>query len=109
MVKKMVGSTPVVIGTKLASLASDNIRLNSFHIDDVLNNSCFLSLLQPVSYNGSLEENYLEISLDVTKGPAFGNSVRLSIRDSAKLSTLFCTLSYLVCFQLVFDRLLILS
>lgn len=41
----MVGSTPCLIGTKV-----------------------------PVSYNGSKEENYLEITIDVTKGPAFGNT-----------------------------------
>ena len=44
--EKMVGSTPALIGTKI-----------------------------PLSYNGSISDNYLEICLDVTKGPAFGNSV----------------------------------
>ena len=41
----MVGSTPAIVGTKL-----------------------------PVSYSGSVRENYLKIDLDVTKGPAFGNT-----------------------------------
>jgi hypothetical protein len=58
MVKKMVGSTPALIGTKL-----------------------------PVSYRGSIEENYLEISLDVTKGPAFGNSVANTVVGKADVVT----------------------
>ncbi|KAL7553550.1 hypothetical protein ACHAWF_016830, partial [Thalassiosira exigua] len=46
VVKKMVGSTPALVGTKL-----------------------------PVSYRGSIDENYLEIILDVTKGePIFFTS-----------------------------------
>ena len=58
MVKKMVGSTPALIGTKL-----------------------------PVTYNGSLSENYLEICLDVTKGPAFGNTVANTVVGKADLVT----------------------
>lgn len=58
MVKKMVGSTPAIIGTKL-----------------------------PVYYNGSLEENYLEVCLDVTKGPAFGNSVANTVSGKADAVT----------------------
>ena len=58
MVKKMVGSTPVLIGTKL-----------------------------PVLYSGSIEENYLEISLDVTKGPTFGNTVANTVVGKADVVT----------------------
>jgi len=58
MIKKMVGSTPALIGTKL-----------------------------PVTYNGSIEENYLEIKLDVTKGPAFGNSVANTVVGKSDVVT----------------------
>ena len=58
MIKKMVGSTPALIGTKL-----------------------------PVSYNGSIKENYLEIKLDVTKGPAFGNSVANTVVGKSDVVT----------------------
>ena len=58
MVKKMVGSTPALIGTKL-----------------------------PMSYRGSVAENFLEISLDVTKGPAFGNSVANTVVGKADVVT----------------------
>ncbi len=58
MVKKMIGSTPALIGTKL-----------------------------PVSYKGSLGENFLEICLDVTKGPAFGNSVATTVVGKADVVT----------------------
>ncbi|KAL3798843.1 hypothetical protein HJC23_004631 [Cyclotella cryptica] len=58
VVKKMVGSTPAIIGTKL-----------------------------PVSYRGSIEENFLEISMDVTKGPAFGNTVANTVVGKADLVT----------------------
>lgn len=54
----MVGSTPAVIGTKL-----------------------------PVTYRGSVEENYLEISMDVTKGPAFGNTVANTVVGKADVVT----------------------
>ncbi len=50
----MVGSTPALIGTKL-----------------------------PVSYQGSVADNYLEIILDVTKGPALGNSVANTVVGKA--------------------------
>mmetsp|Transcript_11801 Transcript_11801/g.25146 ORF Transcript_11801/g.25146 Transcript_11801/m.25146 type:complete len:807 (+) Transcript_11801:56-2476(+) len=58
MVKKMVGSTPALIGTKL-----------------------------PVSYRGSIRENFLEINLDVTKGPSFGNSVAMTVVGKADVVT----------------------
>jgi hypothetical protein len=58
VVKKVVGSTPALIGTKL-----------------------------PVSYRGSVAENYLEIILDVTKGPALGNSVANTVVGKADLVT----------------------
>jgi len=54
MVKKMVGSTPALIGKKL-----------------------------PTTYRGSVNENYLEIILDVTRGPAFGNNVANSVVGKA--------------------------
>ncbi|KAL7487627.1 hypothetical protein ACHAW6_013212 [Cyclotella cf. meneghiniana] len=58
VVKKMVGSTPAIIGTKL-----------------------------PVSYRGSIKENFFEISMDVTKGPAFGNTVANTVVGKADLVT----------------------
>ena len=58
VVKKMVGSTPAIIGTKL-----------------------------PVSYRGSIKENFLEISMDVTKGPAFGNTVANTVVGKADMVT----------------------
>ena len=58
VVKKMVGSTPALIGTKL-----------------------------PVAYRGSVEENYLEITMDVTKGPAFGNTVANTVVGKADVVT----------------------
>lgn len=58
MIKKMVGSTPALIGTKI-----------------------------PVSYNGSISDNYLEICVDVTKGPAFGNSVANTVVSKADAVT----------------------
>mmetsp|Transcript_18869 Transcript_18869/g.40831 ORF Transcript_18869/g.40831 Transcript_18869/m.40831 type:complete len:105 (+) Transcript_18869:1731-2045(+) len=54
----MVGSTPALIGTKL-----------------------------PLSYNGSIAENYLEICINVTKGPAFGNSVANTVVGKADAVT----------------------
>lgn len=56
--EKMVGSTPALIGTKI-----------------------------PLSYNGSISDNYLEICLDVTKGPAFGNSVANTVVSKADAVT----------------------
>lgn len=58
MVKKMVGSTPAIIGQKL-----------------------------PVSYSGSVEENYLEVSLDVTQGPALGNTIANTVVGKADVVT----------------------
>ena len=58
MVKKMVGTTPALLGTKL-----------------------------PVQYRGSIEENYLEITLNVTQGPAFGNSVANTVVGKADVVT----------------------
>jgi hypothetical protein len=58
VVKKVVGSTPALIGTKL-----------------------------PVSYRGSVSDNYLEIILDVTKGPALGNSVANTVVGKADAVT----------------------
>lgn len=58
MVKKMVGSTPAIIGQKL-----------------------------PVSYSGSTEENYLEVSLDVTQGPALGNTIANTVAGKADVVT----------------------
>ncbi len=46
VVKKLVGSTPALIGTKV-----------------------------PVSYRGSIAKNYLKIIIDVAKGPALGNNI----------------------------------
>jgi hypothetical protein len=46
MLKKMIGNKPAIIGEKL-----------------------------PVSYHGSVDENYLEIVLDVTQGTAMANSI----------------------------------
>ena len=46
VVKKLVGSTPALIGTKV-----------------------------PVSYRSSTAENYLKIIIDVAKGPALGNNI----------------------------------
>lgn len=46
VVKKAVGATPALLGTKL-----------------------------PVAYRGSVRENFLEITLDVTRGPAFGHGI----------------------------------
>jgi len=54
----MVGTTPALIGTKL-----------------------------PVTYGGSIEDNYLEITMDVTKGPAFGNTVATTAVSKADLVT----------------------
>jgi hypothetical protein len=54
MVKKMVGSTPALIGKKL-----------------------------PTTYRGSVNENYLEIILDVTRGPAFACNVANSVVGKA--------------------------
>lgn len=58
MVKKMVGSNPALIGQKL-----------------------------PVSYRGSIEENYLEVSLDVTQGPALGNTIANTVVGKADVVT----------------------
>jgi len=58
MVKKMVGTTPAIIGQKL-----------------------------PVSYSGSIEENYLEVSLDVTQGPALGNTIANTVAGKADVVT----------------------
>mmetsp|Transcript_27505 Transcript_27505/g.50074 ORF Transcript_27505/g.50074 Transcript_27505/m.50074 type:complete len:272 (+) Transcript_27505:919-1734(+) len=58
VVKRMVGSTPAIVGTKL-----------------------------PVSYSGSVRENYLKIDLDVTKGPAFGNTVANTVVGKADAVT----------------------
>jgi hypothetical protein len=58
MIKKMVGSTPTVIGNKL-----------------------------PTSYRGSIDENYLEIILDVKGGSTFGSSVANSVVGKADAVT----------------------
>ena len=54
MVKKMVGSTPALAGTKV-----------------------------PISYRGSINENYLEIILDVKSGSAFGSNVANAVVGKA--------------------------
>lgn len=41
----------------------------------------------PTSYRGSVEENFLEINLDVTRGPAFGNSVANTVVGRADAVT----------------------
>ena len=46
MIKKIVGSKPALIGQKI-----------------------------PTSYYGSIEENYIEVCLDVTKGGSLANSI----------------------------------
>ncbi len=56
--KKMVGSTPCLIATKV-----------------------------PTSYHGSIAENYLEIVFDVTRGPAFGNTVANTVVGKASAVT----------------------
>ena len=58
MIKKLVGSTPTLIGTKV-----------------------------PVSSRGSIAENFLEIIIDVTKGPAFGNNICNSVVGKADAVT----------------------
>jgi len=54
VIKKLVGSQPVLIGQKL-----------------------------PVSYYGSVKENYLEICLDVTRGSSMANSISNSVAGKA--------------------------
>ena len=58
VVKKMVGSTPVLLGTKL-----------------------------PVSYRGSLREHFLEITADVARGPAFAHSIASTVAGRAEAVT----------------------
>lgn len=58
MIKKLVGSTPALIGTKV-----------------------------PVIYRGSIAENHLEIIVDVTKGPALGNKICNSVVEKADMVT----------------------
>jgi len=58
MIKKLVGSTPARIGTKV-----------------------------PVTYRGSIDENFLEIIIDVTKGPALGNNIASTVVGKAELVT----------------------
>ena len=58
VVKKLVGSTPALIGTKV-----------------------------PVSYRGSIAENYLEIIIDVAKGLALGNNFCNSVVGKADVVT----------------------
>jgi len=54
VIKKLVGSQPALIGQKL-----------------------------PVSYYGSVQENYLEICLDVTRGSSIANSISNSVAGKA--------------------------
>lgn len=54
----MVGSTPTLIGTKV-----------------------------PVSYRGSIADNYLEVIIDVTKGPALGNNICNTVVGKADVVT----------------------
>ena len=56
LVKKLVGSKPVIIAKKI-----------------------------PVTYTGSRDLNYLEISLDVSQGGAFANSIAHSVMGKAEL------------------------
>ena len=56
LVKKLVGSKPVIIAKKI-----------------------------PVTFTGSRELNYLEISLDVSQGGAFANSIAHSVMGKAQL------------------------
>lgn len=56
LVKKLVGQKPVIIANKI-----------------------------PVAFSGSRELNYLEISLDVSKGGAFANSIAHSVMGKADL------------------------
>ena len=58
MVKKMVGSAPALIAQKL-----------------------------PTTYYGSIEENYLEISLDVTAGPAIANTIATTVAGKSDAVT----------------------
>lgn len=58
MVKKMVGSAPALIAQKL-----------------------------PTTYYGSMEENYLEISLDVTAGPAIANTIATTVAGKSDAVT----------------------
>lgn len=56
MVKKMVGTSPIIIGQKL-----------------------------PVTYYGSIQEQYLEICMDVTKGGQMANSIATTCSGKADL------------------------
>lgn len=58
VVKKMVGSAPALIAQKL-----------------------------PTTYYGSMEENYLEISLDVTAGPAIANTIATTVAGKSDAVT----------------------
>lgn len=58
MVKKMVGSAPALIAQKL-----------------------------PTTYYGSIQENYLEISLDVTAGPAIANTIATTVAGKSDAVT----------------------
>ena len=58
MVKKVVGSTPAIIGNKL-----------------------------PVTYRGSAGEGYLEVSMDVTAGPSIGNTIANTVVGRADAVT----------------------
>ena len=58
VVKKLVGSTPALIGTKV-----------------------------PVSYRGSIAKDYLETIIDVAKGPALGNNICNSVVGKADVVT----------------------
>jgi len=58
LVKKMVGTAPALIAQKL-----------------------------PVSYYGSVEENYFEISLDVTAGPQIANTIATTVASKSDVVT----------------------
>jgi hypothetical protein len=58
MIKKLVGSTPALIGTKV-----------------------------PVSYRGSIAQNYLEIIINVSKGPSLGNNICNTVVGKADVVT----------------------
>jgi hypothetical protein len=58
MIKKLVGSTPALIGTKV-----------------------------PVSYRGSIAENYLEVIIDVATGPLLGNNICNTVVGKADVVT----------------------
>jgi len=65
MIRKLVGSSPILIGKKV-----------------------------PITYHGSLEDNYLEVCMDVARGGNVANSICTSV--SKKADSITIDLSFLL-------------